>query len=111
MEKKNEGEAKNAILAAMASDTDIKHVLVVDHDIDIFNMEEVEWAVATRCQSDKDIFVMPDSLCSKLDPSTQEGVGAKMGVDATVPLGQLSSRFKGIRIPGYEELNLENFLD
>ncbi len=103
IEKMNEGEAKNAILAAMANNADIKHVVVVDHDVDIFNMEEVEWAIATRCQSDKDIFIIPDSLGSKLDPSTQKGVGAKMGIDATVPLGQLSNQFKRIRIPGFED--------
>ena len=109
--KENEGEAKNAVLAAMANNADIKHVVVVDHDIDIFNMEEVEWAIATRCQSDKDIFIIPDSLGSKLDPSTRKGVGAKMGIDATVPLGQLSTHFKRIRIPGYEGLRFEDFID
>jgi 2,5-furandicarboxylate decarboxylase 1 len=95
----------------ISNDADIKHVVVVDHDIDVFNMEEVEWAIATRCQSDKDTFVFPDSLGSKLDPSTREGVGAKMGIDATVPMGQLSTRFKRIGIPGYEALNLEDFVD
>ena len=110
VEKKNEGEARNAILAAMANNADVKHVVAVDQDVDIFNMEEVEWAIATRCQSDKDIFIIPDSLGSKLDPSTREGVGAKMGIDATVPLGKLSGRFKPIRIPGFEELNFEDFI-
>ena len=95
----------------MANNADIKHVVVVDHDIDIFNMEEVEWAIATRCQSDKDIFIIPDSLGSKLDPSTRKGVGAKMGIDATVPLGQLSTHFKRIRIPGHEGLRFEDFID
>lgn len=111
IEKMNEGEAKNAILAAMGNNADIKHVVVVDQDVDIFNMEEVEWAVATRCQGDKDILIIPDSLGSKLDPSTNKGIGAKMGIDATVPLGQLSARFKRIRIPGYDELIFEDFFD
>lgn len=111
IEKTNEGEAKNAILAAMANNADIKHVVVVDHDVDIFNLEEVEWAIATRCQSDKDIFIISDALGSKLDPSTNKGVGAKMGIDGTVPLGQLSTRFKRIRIPGYDELIFEDFFD
>lgn len=111
IEKMNEGEAKNVIMAAMANNADIKHVVVVDQDVDIFNMEEVEWAIATRCQSNKDILIIPDCLGSELDPSTQKGVGAKMGIDATVPVGQLSNRFKQIRIPGYEKLNLEDFVD
>jgi len=110
IEKKNEGEPKNAILAAMANNADIKHVVAVDHDVDIFNMEEVEWAIATRVQGEKDVFMIPNSFVSQLDPSALESVGTKMGVDATVPPGQLSTQFKRIRIPGYENLRLEDFL-
>ena len=111
IEKTNEGEAKNAILAAMANNAEIKHVVAVDHDVDIFNMEEVEWAVATRVQGDKDIFMVPNALVSQLDPSASNAVGTKLGVDATVPVGQLSDHFKRIRIPGYEELDLADFLE
>jgi 2,5-furandicarboxylate decarboxylase 1 len=110
IEKKNEGEAKNAILAAMANNADIKHVVVVDHDVDIFNMEEVEWAIATRFQSDQDLFIIPSSLGSRLDPSTRNGLGAKMGIDATAPLGELNSRYKRIKIPGYDNTDLRDFL-
>jgi 2,5-furandicarboxylate decarboxylase 1 len=111
IEKTNEGEPRNAILAAMGNNADIKHVVAVDHDVDIFNMEEVEWAVATRVQGDRDIFMVPDCLVSQLDPSATKAVGTKLGVDATVPVGQLSEHFKRIRIPGYEELDLADFLD
>jgi 2,5-furandicarboxylate decarboxylase 1 len=111
IEKRNEGEAKNAILAAMANNADIKHVVAVDHDVDIFDMEEVEWAVATRVQGDRDIFMVTDCQVSQLDPSATDDLGTKLGVDATVPLGQLSDRFKRIRIPGYEELDLMDFLE
>lgn len=109
IEKKNEGEAKNAILAAMANNADIKHVVAVDNDVDIFDMEEVEWAIATRFQSDRDLFVIPSSLGSRLDPSTKNGLGAKMGIDATAPLGELHSRYKRIRIPGYDKADLRDF--
>jgi 2,5-furandicarboxylate decarboxylase 1 len=110
IEKRNEGEAKNAILAAMANNADIKHVVVVDKDVDIFNMEEVEWAIATRFQGDQDLFIIPSSQGSRLDPSTRNGVGAKMGIDATVPIGQLHTRYKRIKIPDYEKVTLRDFL-
>ncbi len=62
----------------------VKHVFVFDDDIDITNPEEVEWAIATRVQADKDIFVIPNSFGLRLDPSaTSEGVTAKLFVDAT----------------------------
>jgi 2,5-furandicarboxylate decarboxylase 1 len=110
IKKRHEGESKNAILAAMANNADIKHVIVVDHDVDIFNMEEVEWAIATRFQGHKDIFIISHALGSQLDPSSSKGIGTKIGIDATVPLGQLSTHFNRIRIPGYEDLNIEDFL-
>jgi len=109
-EKRNEGEAKNVILAAMGNNADIKHVVVVDKDVDIFNMEEVEWAIGTRCQGDQDLFIIPSSQGSRLDPSTRNGLGAKVGIDATVPIGQLNTRYKRINIPGYEKVTLRDFL-
>ena len=62
--------------------------IAVDEDIDIFNEEEVLWAVATRVQADRDVFIIPDVICNKLDPSSREGISAKMGIDATIPLNR-----------------------
>lgn len=59
IEKRTEGDAKQAAMAAFASDKDLKHVVVVDDDVDIFNPEDVEWAIATRCQADQDVFIIP----------------------------------------------------
>ena len=53
LDKGHEGEARMAMLAAMANNADIKHVVIVDKDIDIFDMEQVEWALATRFQGDQ----------------------------------------------------------
>lgn len=108
--KRNEGEAKNAILAALANSFDIKHVVVVDADVDIFNMEEVEWAIATRFQAERDLVVVHGAQGSKLDPSTREGVGSKLGFDCTVPLGSEPMRYLRVHIPGYEEVRLEEYL-
>jgi 3-polyprenyl-4-hydroxybenzoate decarboxylase and related decarboxylases len=55
--KKQPGEGKNALLAAL-SVMDLKHVVVVDDDIDVFDPTEVEWAIATRVQGDKDVMVV-----------------------------------------------------
>jgi 2,5-furandicarboxylate decarboxylase 1 len=105
--KRQEGEAKNVMLGAFAGHYDVKQVIVVDDDVDIHNPAEVEWAVATRFQADRDLVVIPESQGSKLDPSTRDGVGAKMGLDATKPLTAAEMTFKRIRVPGEESVDLE----
>ena len=75
---------KNAILAVLGADLYMKRVVVVDHDVDVFDDRQVNWAIATRCQPDRDITVMTHARGSDLDPSTQRGrLTAKWGVDAT----------------------------
>lgn len=106
MHARQPGEAKNVIMGAFAAHYDVKQVVVVDTDVDIFNPEMVEWAVATRFQADLDLVVVPGTQGSKLDPSTDEGFGAKMGLDATVPLAAPPFRFKRIAVPGQAEIDL-----
>ena len=108
--KRQEGEAKNIMLGAFAGHYDVKHVIVVDEDVDIHNADEVEWAVATRFQADRDLVIVAESQGSKLDPSTRDGVGAKMGFDATKPLAASEMTFKRIRIPGEEAVDVEALL-
>jgi len=89
--KKAPGDAKNALLAAL-SVMDLKHVVVVDDDIDINDPMDVEWAIATRVQGDKDIIVIPNARAKPLDPSLPQGAGVvptgtKVGIDATIPEG------------------------
>ena len=103
--KRQEGEAKNIMLGAFAGHYDVKHVIVVDEDVDIHDAAAVEWAVATRFQADRDLVVVSESQGSKLDPSTREGVGAKMGLDATKPLSADEMTFKRIRVPGEEKVD------
>jgi 2,5-furandicarboxylate decarboxylase 1 len=103
--KRQEGEAKNIMLGAFAGHYDVKHVIVVDEDVDIHDAAAVEWAVATRFQADRDLVVVPESQGSKLDPSTRGGVGAKMGLDATKPLSADEMTFKRIRVPGEEKVD------
>lgn len=101
------GEAKNVLLGAFAAHYDIKHAVVVDTDVDIHDPQEVEWAIATRFQADRDLVVISHSQGSKLDPSTEGGVGAKMGLDATIPLDAPEMKFKRIRVPGQAEVDID----
>jgi 2,5-furandicarboxylate decarboxylase 1 len=101
------GEAKNVVLGALGTHYDIKHVTVVDDDVDVYDPNEVEWAVATRFQADRDLVVVPGAQGSKLDPSTDGGVGAKLGFDATVPAGADAARFTRIRVPGAAEVDVD----
>ena len=88
--KKQPGEGKNALLAAL-SVMDLKHVVVVDDDIDVNDPMDVEWAIATRVQADRDVMIVSNARAKPLDPSlrpTPPGVvptGAKIGIDATIP--------------------------
>jgi 2,5-furandicarboxylate decarboxylase 1 len=109
MAKRHEGEPRVAMLAAMANNADIKHVVVVDDDIDIFDMEQVEWAMATRFQGDRDLLVIPRIQGSNLDPSAL-GFGTRVGFDATAPLGGLTDLFEPIAIPGYEDIDPQDYL-
>ncbi|MDQ7980600.1 UbiD family decarboxylase [Paraburkholderia sp. SARCC-3016] len=99
--RKQAGEGKNALLAAL-SVMDLKHVVVVDDDIDVFNGEEVEWAIATRVQGDRDLIVIPDARAKPLDPSLpvmppgQVPTGAKVGIDATISEGIPHERYERI---------------
>jgi 2,5-furandicarboxylate decarboxylase 1 len=110
MKKTQEGQGKNVILGAFAGSFDLKHVIVVDDDVNIHNPTEVEWAVATRFQADRDLVIVPESQGSKLDPSNRDGVGAKMGLDATKPLAAVEMAFKRIRVPGEEAVDVNEVL-
>jgi 2,5-furandicarboxylate decarboxylase 1 len=108
--KVNEGEAKNAMFAAFASSQEIKRVVVVDDDVDIFDPVDVEWAMATRMQAARDVFIVPGACGNLLDPSSDGGISDKMGIDATVPLSAEPFRFERIRIPGEKNLSLGDYI-
>lgn len=83
------GEAKHAIATVLGVDHYIKFVVIVDDDIDVYNESDVLWAIATRCQADRDVVIISGSLGAMLDPSAAEnGLTAKMGIDATRPFGE-----------------------
>jgi UbiD family decarboxylase len=111
IEQRVPGQAKNAILAVLGADLYIKRVVIVDHDVDVFNDREVNWALATRCQPDRDIAIISNARGSDLDPSTKEdGYTAKWGVDATAK-PSLAAYVPRNRVPPevWDRINLKDF--
>ncbi len=87
IDKRVDGESKQAALIALGECDFVKHVFVVDADVDPFREEEVLWAVATRVQADEDVDVIKNVKGNTLDPSQRDDImGAKMIVDATKPV-------------------------
>jgi 2,5-furandicarboxylate decarboxylase 1 len=88
METDNKGEIRRALTLAL-SFTSVKKAVIVDVDVDPEDSQEVEWALATRFQADRDLIVIPELRSQPIDPSgkwTGEGfLSAKMGLDATRP--------------------------
>ena len=90
IQKQTQGDGKNVIMAALAAHPSLKHCVVVDEDIDIFDAEDVEYALATRVKGDEDILIVPGARGSSLDPCAKpDGTTTKVGVDATKPLDKL----------------------
>jgi UbiD family decarboxylase len=87
IDKRVDGESKQAALIALGSVDFVKHVIVVDADIDVYREPEVLWAVATRVQADQDIDILKNVKGATLDPSqTDDIMTAKMIIDATRPV-------------------------
>lgn len=100
------GHVRNAFMAAFATSPVLKHVVAVDDDVDIFSDEELEWAIATRVQADRDVWIVPEARGSSLDPSAAGKTTAKMGIDATIPAEARAAHAR-MRVPGARELELE----
>jgi 2,5-furandicarboxylate decarboxylase 1 len=112
IEQRLPGQAKNAVLAVLGADLYMKRVVVVDHDVDIFDDRQVTWALATRCQPDRDVTVITHARGSDLDPSaTEDGYSAKWGVDATAK-PSLATYTPRHRVPGdvWRRIDLKDFV-
>ena len=96
IKKQTQGDGKNVIMAALSAHPSLKHAIVVDEDIDIFDPEDLEYAIATRVKGDEDIMIVPGARGSSLDPcATPDGTTTKVGVDATRPLDK-KEKFKRV---------------
>jgi UbiD family decarboxylase len=109
IDKQNEGDGKLAIAAAFAGHRSCKHVFIVDQDIDIYDPLQVEWAMATRFQGDRDMIILDKEAGSSLDPSAEPGtkMTTKIGFDLTAPVGEDRKHFE--KVP-YPAIDLNRFL-
>ena len=112
IEKKQEDDGKKAIEAAFHGHKSMKHVVVVDSDVDIYNSQAVEWAIATRFQAGKDLVVKRDQPGSSLDPSGKQEEGKKaltdkVGIDATIPFDVDKSRYEIVK---YKNVNPDDYI-
>lgn len=112
IDKQSPKDGRLAIEAAFRGHGSLKHVWVVDTDVDIYNPAAVEWAMATRFQASKDLVVMEDQPGSSLDPSGihepgQKSRTSKMGLDCTIPWGADKSKFQR---GDYGAVNLSDYL-
>jgi 2,5-furandicarboxylate decarboxylase 1 len=113
--KKVPGDAKNAIMALL-SIADIKHVTIVDDDIDVFDPVDVEWAVATRVQADRDVVIVSNARSKPLDPSLplplhgKVPTTAKMGIDATIPENIPVERYRRIIYFNQDKVKLADYM-
>jgi len=100
--KQGPEDGRLAIEAAFRGHSSLKHVVVVDTDVNPYDVADVEWAIATRVQATRDLFLYPDQPSSSLDPSARQVPGQKarsdkVGVDATIPWGEPQAGYLRVR--------------
>ena len=113
IDKQGAEDGRKAIEAAFRGHSSLKHVWVVDTDVDIYDPAAVEWALATRFQGDKDLIILPDQPGSSLDPSGthvpgQKSKTTKMGFDCTIPWGAKKEKFEKGK---YGTVEVDAYLD
>ena len=112
IDKQGPDDGRLAIDAAFRGHSSLKHVWIVDGDIDIYDPHEVQWAMATRFQASEDLYTFQDQPGSSLDPSGvhvpgQKSLTAKMGLDCTIPWGANRSKFQKGK---YGAVNLSDYV-
>jgi len=112
IKKKNPDDGIKAINAAFNGHKSMKHVWIVDEDVDIYDPNAIEWAIATRFQGDEDLIIKPNQPGSSLDPSGKHEPGkktltTKIGFDATIPLDIDKSKYEVVK---YKKVDLNDYL-
>jgi UbiD family decarboxylase len=112
IKKRLEGEPKNAILTAFSAHPSLKMAIVVDDDINPEDPTEVEYAISTRVQADKDMVIITNAKGSSLDPSSDQTnlLTTKLGIDATASLLKDRERFEIAKIPGLENIDINEYI-
>jgi UbiD family decarboxylase len=116
IEKRSSQDGQRAAEAAFRGHHSLKHVVVVESDVDLFDPTQVEWAIATRFQAARDLLVFEDQPSSSLDPSAAQTPGrkartSKMGLDATIPWDTLDgpTDSAGFRKVSLERIEVESY--
>ena len=112
IKKQNADDGRKAITATFEGHKSLKHCVIVDEDINIYDPQDVEWAIATRFQADKNTIILSNQPGSSLDPSGdltegKKATTAKAGLDATAPLVSTGKGFKKV---DYVKVDLNNYL-
>jgi 2,5-furandicarboxylate decarboxylase 1 len=115
--KKRPGEGKNALLA-MLSVAEVKLAIVTDDDINIYDPDELDWAMTFRVQADHDVLIVSGARGKHIDPSVKAwslGKGglpttAKLGIDATIPEGVPRDQYERVRYFAKDAVRLEDYL-
>mgnify|MGYP001041378900 FL=1 len=112
IKKQNPDDGKKAIEAAFKGHESLKNCVIVDDDINIYDPNDIEWAIATRFQADRNALILPNQRGSSLDPSGNLAEGkkattCKMGLDATIPFDKTD---KGFKKEEYKKVDLNKFL-
>jgi UbiD family decarboxylase len=112
MQKKTEGEPMRAAMAALSASNFIKHVIVVDADIDPGDAKAVMWAMASCCQADSDLTILNNIQGQLLDPSLkQETRGSGMIIDATRPLDRAYPPKAAVPEKILQRIRLEKYIE
>ena len=111
----HEGRQRQAALLAFSAFSELKHVILVDEDVDIFDLSDVMWAMTTRYQGDTSTVFIPGVRCHPLDPSSDpafdrssrdHGIACKTIFDCTVPF-ELKDLFQRAR---FKEVDVQRFI-
>ena len=110
IKKEKPGDGKSAILASLGANRDLKQVVIVDEDVDIFDLQDIEWAITTRAQASLDFVTIEGAIGSGLEPSHGlRNVTDKVGIDATKPLEDKEAKFERALIPDYEDIDIRKY--
>ena len=119
MKPQYDGQARNALLAALGSHDYIKIAVAVDGDIDIYSDRQVLWAITTRTQPDRDFFFIPRAHTSRLLPctysvdnifSTDGGMDTKLGIDATKPVSLPYAEVSDVKRELWANMDLSRYI-
>lgn len=102
----HEGLQRNIMYAALSAMREVDIVIVVDEDVDIYDPQDVEWAIATRFDASKDLIYFGRARSHEIIPITEGGIRGKIGIDATVPFHQ-KEKFKRVE---FFDAKLEDYL-